>query len=101
MQIIIALLQPNEWMMIAAMVGAAFYMINGYLANKQENPDMKFDYTYLTKTLVTVMGAGLAFEAVEVNEIGLGAIIIALMAGLGGNSVLSKMATRKEPCKSE
>lgn len=96
MQNIIELLQPNEWMMVAAMIGAAFYMLNGYLANKQENPDMKFDYTYLTKTLVTVMGAGLAFETVEVSELGLGAIIIALMAGLGGNRVLSKMAKKKK-----
>lgn len=95
MQNIIDTLQPNEWMMIVAMCGATFYMINGYLKNRQSNPGMPFDYDYLTTTLVTILGAGLAFDSVEVSEIGIGAIIIALLAGLGGNKMLSKSVVKK------
>jgi len=83
-------LQPNEWMMIASMIGAVFYMINGWLSQKQQNPDLKFEYSYLTKTMVTVLGMGLLFENVEIAQVTLGGVLFALLAGMGGNSAISK-----------
>jgi len=89
-------LQPNEWMMIASMIGAVFYMLNGWLSQKQQNPDLKFEYSYLTKTVITVLGMGLLFENVEIAQITLGGILFALLAGMGGNSALSKRIAKKE-----
>lgn len=83
-------LQPNEYMMLAAMGGAVFYMINGWLDSKQKNPNLKFEYTYLTKTVVTVLGMGLLFENVEIAELTLGGLLFAVLSGMGGNRELSR-----------
>lgn len=92
----IELIQPNEWMMIAAMIGAIFHMINGYFDKKQKNPDMKFEYPYLTKTVITILAMGLLFENIEVVELTLGGILFALLSGMGGNSAISKRLVKKD-----
>lgn len=88
-------LQPNEWMMIAAMCGAIIHMVLGYLNKKQHDPDMKFEYPYLTTTIVTILAMGLLFENVEVAKLTLGGILFALLSGMGGNSAISKKKIMK------
>jgi len=76
--------------MLAAMVGAIVHMVIGYMNKKQQNPDMNFEYPYLTTTIITILAMGLLFENIEVAELTLGGILFALLSGMGGNSVLSK-----------
>lgn len=89
-------IEPHDWMMVAAMIGAIFHMLNGWLDKKQKNPDMKFEYPYLTKTVITILAMGLLFENVEVAELTLGGILFALLSGMGGNSAISKKYIKKE-----
>jgi hypothetical protein len=89
-------IQPQDWMMVAAMIGATFHMLNGYLDKKQKNPDTKFEYPYLTKTVITILAMGLLFENIEVAELTLGGILFALLSGMGGNSAISKMQLTKK-----
>jgi len=88
-------IQPHDWMMIAAMIGATFNMLNGYLDKKQKNPSTKFEYPYLTKTVITILAMGLLFENIEVAKLTLGGILFALLSGMGGNRALSKATPPK------
>lgn len=83
-------LQPNEYLMIAAMLGALFYMVAGWLDKKQKEPETEFEYAYITKTLIMIMGSGLIFEQVEIVQLTLGALLFAFLSGMGGNRAISK-----------
>lgn len=90
-------LQPNEWMMLAAMLGALVHMCLGYVAAKKKNPEEGFESTYLTKTILTILAMGMMFENIEVANLTMGGILFAILSGMGGNKVLSKAPPKPKP----
>ena len=76
------------------MLGALFYLVAGFIDARNADPNMKYKSSYLIQTLVAVAAVGLLYQY-AIIELTFFTLIIAFMAGLGGNAGTSTLIRRK------
>ena len=87
-------IEPNVALAIAAMAGAAFYHVAGLIDAKIADPDIKYKYTYLIQTAMTVLTVAVLYQYTNI-ELTFFTLVIAFMSGLGGNAGTSTVIRRK------
>ncbi len=92
---IIESIEPNVALAIAAMAGSLSFHAAGLIDAKNADPTMKYQYTYLIQTVVTILMVAMLYQYAT-TELSFFSLLAAFMAGVGGNAGASLLIRRKQ-----
>ncbi len=87
-------IEPNVALAIAAMAGSLSFHVAGLIDAKNADPTMKYQYTYLIQTVVTIFTVAMLYQYTT-TELSFFSLLAAFMAGVGGNAGASLLIRRK------
>lgn len=83
-------LEPNECAAIIGFVFAYIHNFGLYYDKKRKDKSLEYNYAFLHSTTIAAVGVALVLLELQIVEFGLGAILLGISYGIGGNFIVKE-----------